>query len=379
MSSVDQVFDSVGLILVVTEVVNIRYIGTGRRRREVRNVETQVKFGTGFIVDGNFENGQLRNSNSSDTPIVVSVAHLIPTSGTSRYYLKLFDNSSKISKIHELSLEVYNRSIDICVFKFLSVPSVQCLQWNTGAQKSGDVCYLAGYPLGDSQLSIVKGSIRDPTYCFTDLGSGIDQLYHSAPATRGNSGSCVLDGSSNIIGIHAWGYADGLTSGYENFTGGPSTHSAFKIISYMVQNTNLALNKYFPRVQLCIYAKILDDLFRIQNLTNSNLNNVDGLIITGIPNSIANYTVNAHNLRAGTTKIAVNDLITSIFDNSKSEYIPVGYSRESPLNILFTHPLNTPIKIKIRKAPVYNVEYEITLENPYKSIVSQDAFYSNFI
>jgi hypothetical protein len=46
------------------------------------------------------ENGLLKNDTISPTPIVISVSHLIPMEGTNKYYLKLFDENTKISKIY---------------------------------------------------------------------------------------------------------------------------------------------------------------------------------------------------------------------------------------------------------------------------------------
>jgi S1-C subfamily serine protease len=300
MTNIDQVFDSVGLIIVVTEIPVVTYVGTGRRRRAVTNIQTSVGFGSGFIVDGNLENNLLKSSTSSDKPIVISVAHLIPSEGpsegTSRYYLKLFDQTTKVSNIHPLNLETYNRSVDLCIFQFTNVPNnLQTLEWNLTSIKSGDLCYLVGYPLGDSQLSIVSGSVRDPTYCFTNLASGVDQIYHCAPATNGNSGSCILDKDGKIIGIHVWGYQQGSNTTFGNFSGGPSTKSSYHILSHMTQNKNLAVNKYYPRVTLGINAQILDDLFRIQNINNPNLINLDGIIVKNIFTNISTYTIHAHN------------------------------------------------------------------------------------
>ena len=380
MTSIDQVFDSVGLIIVLTEIVTITYTGRGRNRREDRKVQTRVNYGTGFIVDGTTQNGILKNSTTSSSPSIVSVAHLIPTSGDNRFFIKLFDKESKISKVHPISLEFYNRSIDVCTFKFVNIPpNIQCLQWNLSNIKSGEFCYLTGYPLGDAQLSIVGGYVRDPTYCFTNFESGIDQLYHSASATNGNSGSCVLDNSGNIIGMHGWAYNQGPGVTFENFCGGPSTHSLYPILNHMIKYSNLAVNKYFPRVALCINAQIMDDLFRIQNLNKPELNDIDGIVVRNVYNNSPNFTVHAHNLKPGTIKILPSDLITAIFDNDKNEYVNVGYSKEAPVNILFRNDPFSQIKIKIRKAPLYNDEQEIILTNPFVTTVSQDIFNSTFL
>jgi S1-C subfamily serine protease len=381
MTSIDQVFDSVGLIIVLTEIVTITVTGRGRNRKENRNVQTSVNYGTGFIVDGTTENGILKNSTTSNSPSIVSVAHLIPGGSTNnQFFIKLFNNQTKISKIHPISLEFYNRSIDVCTFKFVNIPpNIQCLQWNLSNIKSGDFCYITGYPLGDAQLSIVGGYVRDPTYCFTNFESGIDQLYHSGSATNGNSGSCVLDISGNIIGMHGWAYNQGPGVTFENFCGGPSTHSLYPILNHMIKNSNLAVNKYFPRVALCISAQIMDDIFRIQNFNNSSLNNIDGIVVKNVYSNSPNFTIHAHNLKPGTIKILPGDLITSIFDNDKNEYVNVGYSKEAPVNILFRNPLFSQIKIKIRKAPLYNDEQEIILTNPFVTTVSQDIFNSTFL
>ena len=77
--------------------------------------------------------------------------------------------------------------------------------------------------------------------------------------------------------------------------------------------------------------------------------------------------------------IDLNDIITHIFDTSGNE-IGIGYTRESPVNILFVHPLYTNLKIKIRKANQnYQTPVDIELLNPIRMISSEDVYFSNLL
>jgi hypothetical protein len=376
MVTMDTFIPAIGLVVVLTEVTTITYVGRGRRRQAVTNTVTQVSNGSGFIVDGVLQGDRLRNSTTSGNPIVVSVAHVIPTQGTNRYFFKLFDSVTQLSKIYELNLMAFNRSADICIFNFITpITNPLCLEWNLDDIKSGSNCYVGGFPLGDAQLSIADGVVRDPTYCFSNLATGIDQIYHSVPTTNGNSGSCILDVSGRIIGVHAWGYfqnPNGIT--FENFCGGPSTKCVYYIISKMVSRVTISNEKYFPRLGLGIECSIINDIFRIIKISNQYIQNSDGIIIEKIhPNQgTTQYAIDTYNKSSQNPKIAVNDIITHIQDltdysdnPNNIDYIQIGYCRVSPGIVLFNNTLtsSSSFKIKIRKAPQYDVEYEITLNN----------------
>jgi len=369
MSSIDTFIPAIGLIVVLSQVTTTTYVGTGRRRRAVTNTVTKLHNGSGFIIDGNLEGDHLRNYTTSNTPIVVSVAHVIPTQGINQYFFKLFDPSTQISKIYELNLVAFNRCADICIFNFITpITDPLCLKWSLDDIKPGSSCYVGGFPLGDAQLSIVDGVVRDPTYCFSNLATGIDQIYHSAPVTGGNSGSCILDVSGRIIGIHAWGYfqnPNGIT--FENFCGGPSTKCAYVIISKMLSRVQISNQKYYPRLGLGIKTRIINDIFRIVYFNNSYIRNIDGIIIDEILQNqgTTQYSIDTYNKGSQSLKIAVNDIITDIFDVEQNEFIPIGYSKFSPGLVLFKNTLTTSssFKIKIRKYPQYVDEHEITLNN----------------
>jgi hypothetical protein len=382
MTIISTLSPSVGLIIIVSTFVTTTTTGTGRRARTITTTRSEVKLGTGFIVDGELQNGKLRNQTNSSRPIIVSVAHIIPTGSQNKYFIKFFDRVSKLSVIYELALITHNYSVDLCLYDFLPsnpIDNPQCLQWETSEVVQGNPCYLIGYPLGDAQQSIVNGAVRDPTYLFPNLQSGLDQIYHSAPATNGNSGSCILNSDGKIIGIHSWGYNRIPNVDFENFVGGPSTHCIFDILSYMLFNSNnLNLNdvkKFFNRALLGIRATIINDVFRIINMNVSSLKQLDGILIKEI---IPNKTVDLHNKRNNTIKIELNDIITHIVDTSGNE-IAIGYTRESPVNILFFHPF-TNLTIKIRKVNQnYQTPIDIELISPVRMVSSEDVYFSNLL
>jgi S1-C subfamily serine protease len=366
--------DSVGLIVVVSIISRIEYTRVLQRRtfRTITNTvkETKVSNGTGFLV---------QNPITSE-PSIVSVAHLIPTDQTAEntFYIKLFDRITKLSKIYKINLIAYNRGVDVALFTFETpITNPEYLTWNLDSLTQGQDCYLMGYPLGDSQLSIVEGSVRDPTYCFSDLASGVDQIYHSAPATNGNSGSCILDASGNIIGIHAWGYYQNNEITFENFTGGPSTKSIYPIILHILTNPSKKIGNFYPRLILGIQAKIVNDIYRIVNFSNQALQNIDGILVSNI---LPNGSFNRHNAIPSNTKIELNDILTHIFDYDKNDYVEIGYTRESPINILFRNPFQQSIKIKLRKVSQnYSQELVLEIVQPVVQSIAQDTFYSNLL
>lgn len=367
--------ESVGLIVVVS-VISKNIVQRVRVGRSFRNVsqsvkDTQIYNGTGFLVE----------NPKTSCPSIVSVAHIIPdaVNAENSFYIKLFDRTTALPKIYKLRLNAYNRGIDIALFDFeeFNEPNQEYLTWNLGSLIPGQKCYLVGFPLADSQLSIVSGSVRDPTYCFSDLASGIDQIYHSAPASSGNSGSCILDFSGNIIGIHAWGYFQENKITFENFTGGPSAKSIYPIIQHILDNPNKKQGSFFPRLTLGIQAKIINDLFRIVHFSNQALQNIDGILVSNI---ISNGSIEKHNLIGGNTKIEVDDIITQIFDYDKNDYVDIGYTREAPINILFKNPFQQNIKIKLRKSSTnYDSESIVEIINAEVQNSNQDTFYTNLL
>lgn len=369
---IDYYSQAVGKLIVRTKIITTR-----RSINTTRNLPTYN--GSAFIIDSISDNGLFANSPSINHPIVITVAHMIPSitditktlaKGTTlssveiEYWFKRFDpyHPYRIYKFYKLNLVCYNRSTDLAILEFsTSTPydGQTMIQWNLDPVKSGQDCYVIGYPLGDNQFSITHGSVRDPTYCFTNFTFGIDQIYHSAPATEGNSGCCILDVSGKVIGIHSW--ATGQTVRdinrnpttnivlYEDFTGGASTKAAYPILSHMWNNKqNITDSKYYPRVFLGITAMIMDDEFRINNFNNPNITEIDGIRIDSI---ITDHAVDRYNKTASSnTKIDLNDIITHIM-NKDGEFVEVGYMRgDAPVNILFLLPLNSNVQLRIRKA-----------------------------
>jgi hypothetical protein len=402
MSGINSVIPSCGLIIVDSTITSVTTQGRGRRARTITNTYKQTSFGSGFVVDGDISISLpiLQNKPTSSKPMVVSVAHVILTVGTSRYFIKLFDENTKLPKIYEINLISYNRSIDICIFEFKDnskVVNQACLtwkrDWDTNPVLSGDRCYVVGFPLGDSQLSIVEGSVRDPTYCFGDLGMAIDQIYHSAPVTNGNSGSCILDKDNKIIGIHAWGqYQYSNLVGYENFSGGPGGKWLHDIIFHMIFNrpVSSSSNTYSPRTVLGIHARIVDDLFKIKNFDNIYVQDLEGIIVENIiqNNTSKQYSIDTHNKKTGTTKIQPGDVITHIYvDNTP---IAIGYTKEAPVSLLFYHAPGSSIKLRIKKAikipddgsnrlPYWSDPEDVTLDTTFSCNISDDNFYSRLI
>jgi S1-C subfamily serine protease len=382
--SIDYYSQAVGKLIVRTKITT-----TKRSTTTTRNLSTVN--GSAFIVDSSSNNGLFENSPSTNHPIVITVAHMIPSkteitktlaNGTNltnvetEYWFKRFDpyHPYRIYKFYKLNLVCYNRAIDLAILEFSTSTRYDgktMIQWNLDQVKSGQDCYVIGYPLGDNQFSITHGTVRDPTYCFTNFTFGIDQIYHSAPATEGNSGCCILDVSGKVIGIHSWASGQTVrdinrnpTSNFvlfEDFTGGASTKSAYPILSHMWNNKQkITSTKYYPRIFLGITGTIMDDEFRINNFNNQNIKDIDGIKIDSI---IPGYTVEIYN-KTATTKIELNDIITHIM-NKDGNFVEIGYMRgDAPINVLFLLPLNSNVQLRIRKASnSYSQSITIVLSN----------------
>ena len=397
--TIDYYTHAVGKIIIRNKI-------TTRRGTRTTISSDPTENASGFVISGVVEYELLANIPNPENPLIVSVGHIIPSfnaiqarlgrsstlvSMDTEYWFKVYDPYYfyNLYKFYKLKLICYNRSVDLSLFSFhpdTPFDGKLALQWSMNTVKSGMDCYLIGYPLGDSQFSITNGVVRDPTYCFQNFEFGIDQLYHSAPAAEGNSGCCILDKDGYIIGVHGWSSAQNIKDanrnptsnvvGYEVFTGGSSGKMAHRILSYMFQNQNLILpSKYYPRVFLGITGKILDDEFRIDNFTNPNIKNLDGMRIETI---LSTYTIDTYN-RTANTKIEVGDIITYIQDKN-GNFVQIGYLRDSPVNILFELSLTNPIQIKIRKATLsYATEFTLTLNSPKILPESLDSFYSRNI
>lgn len=401
--TIDYYSQAVGKIIVRTKIITTRRSITNTRVLPTIN-------GSGFVIDSTSNNGLFENSPSSYIPIVITVAHMIPSAteirkilpnGTNlasietEYWFKRFDpyHPFRIYKFYKLNLVSYNRSIDLAILEFENSTPYDgqgVLQWNLDQIKSGQDCYVIGYPLGDNQFSITHGSIRDPTYCFPNFTFGIDQIYHSAPATEGNSGCCILDDTGKIIGIHSWASGQIVrdinrnpTNNFvlfEDFTGGASTRAAYPILSHMWNNKQrITSTNYYPRVVLGITATIMDDEFRINNFNNQNIKQIDGILIDSI---VSGQTVDLYNKTVQKNlSIEINDIITHIMDKD-GNFIEVGYMRgESPINVLFLLPLNSNVQLRIRKSSNSYVEpgITITLSNVQAMTESLDFQFSRII
>jgi S1-C subfamily serine protease len=398
--SIDYYTQAIGKIIVRTKITTTRGRTASTRTLPLTN-------GSGFIIDSVSDNGLFANSPSTNIPIVITVAHMIPSTieiektlsrGTNltnietEYWFKRLDpyNCFNLYKFYKMNLLCYNRATDLAILQFSpSTPydGKTMIQWNLEPIKSGQDCYVIGYPLGDAQFSITHGTVRDPTYCFTNFTFGIDQVYHSAPATEGNSGCCILDTEGKIIGIHAWASRQTVRDVnrnpttnfvlFEDFTGGPSTKSAYPILSLMWNNKQrITSSGYYPRVFLGITATIMDDEFRINHFSNQNIKEIDGIKIDSI---LPGYTIDRYNQTAS-NKIEENDIITHVM-NRDGNFVEVGYMRgDAPVNVLFLLPLNSNVQIKFRKmTDLYNTIFTVILPNVQSMPETLDVQFSRNI
>jgi hypothetical protein len=96
---------------------------------------------------------------------------------------------------------------DIAVFRVPGITNQTFLNWgNTRSKQFGETVYTVGFPRGSDLSSVSVGYVRDPKYWYGNQGAftyNQDALLYSN-ATNANSGSAVLDGQMQVVGVYSF-------------------------------------------------------------------------------------------------------------------------------------------------------------------------------
>ena len=126
----------------------------------------------------------------------------------------------------------YDAVADVALIQTgLGLQADSVLKLAARAPKTGQPCWMVGFPGGLDNDSITQGIIRDAHFNITDGGQAVDSLFLTAPGIGGNSGSAILDAAGDIIGIFTFGY-----SAYETFGGGANWEVLNQVIPQLVLN-----------------------------------------------------------------------------------------------------------------------------------------------
>lgn len=79
---------------------------------------------------------------------------------------------------------------------------VPFLEWTSADVKPGLEIYLAGFPLGDPDYTLVKGIISKKTKRDNALSSVDEALQYDAQSQPGNSGGPVIDTDGDVVAVH---------------------------------------------------------------------------------------------------------------------------------------------------------------------------------
>ena len=178
--------------------------------------------GSGFII----------RHDSSSNYYICTVAHNVLENDRNTYASKIVasvstaDNAYKAVECSVVGVAGY---ADIAILKMnTTIPNLTHLSWATNSTNIGDVCYVIGDPLGVDAISFCQGNIRDTKYVFENI---IKSVCISNPIYGGNSGSCILDGAGEVIGIISYGFV-----GTDSISWG-AHHSVIEHVSnYIITN-----------------------------------------------------------------------------------------------------------------------------------------------
>jgi serine protease Do len=99
---------------------------------------------------------------------------------------------------------------DLAVVKVDTSDDVPFLRWQVGDVKSGMDIYVAGYPLGNPELTLTKGVISKAKANGETSWASIDSVIeHDANTNPGNSGGPVVTPAGRVVGVHFASDANG--------------------------------------------------------------------------------------------------------------------------------------------------------------------------
>jgi S1-C subfamily serine protease len=114
--------------------------------------------------------------------------------------------------------------------------------WSSSSPPAlGSQCYMVGNPLGFDSPSVSEGVIRDIN--FSD-GNLVESVVTSVPVLGGNSGSPILSGNGEVIGILSYGVGGGQDNSLSCLNWGASWRVIREVMVYMKQRSRNFVGGY---------------------------------------------------------------------------------------------------------------------------------------
>jgi hypothetical protein len=164
-------------------------------------------------------------------------------------------NGKGESYVRRLSIVGVDGAADVAVLKFDSSitdntapdPKLQAhLTIETSQQEYGATALLLGQPLGEDQLSISQGIIRDPS--FTGNPIPPSSILVDTPSYVGNSGGPILNCECKVIGLSSYSFIDTANSDVaDGFSGGVNGHFLNLIVTTIIDGSRLDTTYTIPR------------------------------------------------------------------------------------------------------------------------------------
>jgi len=185
-------------------------------------------------------------------------------------------NGTGVARIRTCNVVGYDGVGDIAILSVSGMTVNQkVLEWGDSLSKlPGDRCYLIGNPLGIDHQSISEGAIRDPMYVDKDGTQLLETMWISAGGFAGNSGSCILDENSKIIGLYTYG------PGTQETLGGGASQRLCQTVANKIITTGQNYREF--RGELGIIAAPVDAQIAVDlGLADTNFN-VRGMSVTNV-------------------------------------------------------------------------------------------------
>ena len=112
---------------------------------------------------------------------------------------------------------------------------------SSSAPALGSQCYMVGNPLGFDSPSLSEGAVRDIN--FSD-GNLVESVVTSVPALGGNSGSPILSGNGQVIGILSYGVGGSQANTLSCLNWGASWRVIREVLGYMKQRSRNFVGGY---------------------------------------------------------------------------------------------------------------------------------------
>jgi serine protease Do len=159
--------------------------------QQVGQVNNAAGRGSGFIID--------------PSGLAVTNNHVV----TGAAFLKVWVGGDK-ENVRNAKILGASECSDLAVIQIEGGDAFPYLQWYKGKIDTGLDIYVAGFPLGDPEYTLLRGIISKAKANGDTTWASIDSvLEHDAAAVPGNSGGPVITKDGQVVGVHFAGDSAG--------------------------------------------------------------------------------------------------------------------------------------------------------------------------